>query len=107
MHSRPLPKKNNMPTGYTWDTTLYIFGMNYDLIGYGYAPGNANLGNTWFYMTSQLPYTMGNHAHNNVPEFDYATQHYNGKSTGCYVGQWNENDSGIDAHHWQFMFAFA
>ena len=45
--------------------------------------------------------------HNNVPEFKHATQHYNGKSKGCYVEQLNENDSGIDGHRWQFMSDFA
>jgi hypothetical protein len=74
-------KKNNMPKGYTWDTTLYIFGMNCDLIGY--ATGDAKLDNTWFSMASQLPYTVDNHTHKNVPEFKYATQYYNGKSKGC------------------------
>jgi hypothetical protein len=100
-----LYQKKNMSKGYTWDITPYIFGINCNLIGN--APGNANLENTWFYMASQLPYTMGNHTHNNVPEFKYATQHYNGKSMGSYVEEWNKNNSGIDAHHWQFIFDFA
>jgi hypothetical protein len=100
-------KKNDMPKGYTWDTILYIFGINYDLIGYGYAPSDANLGNTWFSMASQLPCTVDNNTHNNVPALKYATQHYNGKSMGSYVEEWNKNNSGIDAHHWQFIFDFA
>jgi hypothetical protein len=34
MLSRPLPEEEQHAKCHTWDTTFYIFGMNYDLIGY-------------------------------------------------------------------------
>jgi hypothetical protein len=78
MLSRPLPKEEQHAKCYTWDTTFYIIGMNYDLIGY--PPGDFNLENTWFSMASQLSYTVDNHTRNNVPGLKYVTQHYSGKS---------------------------
>lgn len=87
---------------YTWDTALYIFRTNCDLIGY--VPGGLNLEHTWHSVASQLPYTVDIQTNSNVPEFKYAGQHYKETSKGGYSEEWNENDSGIDAHMWRLMF---
>jgi hypothetical protein len=88
-----------LPT--TWQTSLYIFRMDCTLIGY--VPG-VSLEGTWFTMASELPYTVDVVTYNNVPQFNYAGQHYDADipGSGLWVA-WDEND-GLPTHITRFMF---
>jgi hypothetical protein len=93
---------DGQPVPSSWVTSLYIFRMDCELIGYN--PGQ-DLENQWFSFDSQLPWSVDVITHNNVPQFNYAGQHYDADipGSGMWVA-WDEND-GVQTHITRFMFS--
>ncbi|PMD15220.1 hypothetical protein NA56DRAFT_664104 [Hyaloscypha hepaticicola] len=93
---------DGQPVPTSWVTSLYIFRMDCELIGYN--PG-VQLENQWFSFASQLPWTVDVITHNNVPQFNYGGQHYDAAipGSGMWVA-WDEND-GVQTHITRFMFS--
>jgi hypothetical protein len=87
---------------FTWDTTLYIFRTNCDIIGY--IPNAGNLEGRWVSMDSQLKYTVDVQTVNQVPQFNYAGRSYQGDNADTYSVNWTKNDSGIEVTIWKLLF---
>jgi len=90
-------------THFYWDTTLYLFRTNCDIIGY--IPDVGDLEGIWVSMDSQLRYTVEVTTTNQIPHFNYAGMHYLGNSPGTYSVNWTEDDSGIDVTVWKLLFS--
>jgi len=92
---------DGQPIPTSWMTSLYIFRMDCELIGYN--PGQ-DLENQWFTLDSQLPWSADVITYNNVPQFNYAGQHYDAAiaGSGMWVA-WDENN-GVQTHITRFMF---
>jgi hypothetical protein len=92
---------NGQPLPTTWQTSLFIFRMDCTLTGY--VP-SVDLEGTWYTMDSYLPYTVDVVTYNNVPQFNYAGQHYDAATPGSGLWvSWDEND-GLPTHITRFMF---
>ncbi|KAE9378642.1 hypothetical protein N431DRAFT_459975 [Stipitochalara longipes BDJ] len=93
--------QNGPPTTFVWESTLFLFDMACNIIGY--LPNAGNLENGWVTLDSRLPYTIDIETVNNVPSFNYAGQHYSGNYQNGYVEQWTDDDSGNNEHNWRFL----
>ena len=84
-----------------YESSIFLFDMACNIIGY--MPNAGNIEDKWVSFDSQLPYTIDIRTWWNVPQFNYAGQHYDGNYQNGYVEQWYDNDSGNNERNWRFL----